>query len=152
MSTIIIGEGLTNDVLSPQYQFQASRENVGQREIERLLGQGKTFGEGPLPAFLRAAAQARNNGAALELLFLQPADDAEDASSGAAMGDRRIGPPVVLVNTCICGIGAAPSDALWALNDSRVILPIRMDRRLLLDFGSANSRVHLFSSSLALGR
>ena len=84
MSTIIIGEGLTNDVLSPQHQFQASRENVGQREIERLLGQGKTFGEGPLPAFLRAAAQARNNGAALELLFLQPADDAEGASSGAA--------------------------------------------------------------------
>ncbi len=84
MSTIIIGDGLTNDVLSPQHQFQASRENVGQREIARLLGKGKAFGEGPLPAFLRAAVQARSQGAAPELLFLQPAGEAADAPSGAA--------------------------------------------------------------------
>ena len=84
MGTIIIGDGLTNDVLSPQHQFQASRENVGQREIARLLGKGKAFGEGSLPTFLRAAAEARNNGAALELLFLQPGDDEEDGSSAGA--------------------------------------------------------------------
>ena len=84
MSTIIIGAGLTNDVLSSQHQFQASRENVGLREIARLLGKAKTFGEGPLPAFLWAAVEARSKGAALELLFLQPAGDAAEAPSGAA--------------------------------------------------------------------
>ena len=57
---------------------------MGQREIARLLGKGKAFGEGSLPTFLRAAAEARNNGAALELLFLQPGDDEEDGSSAGA--------------------------------------------------------------------
>ena len=40
-NTIIIGDGLTNDILSPQHQFQGVKGHVGQREIERLFGKGR---------------------------------------------------------------------------------------------------------------
>jgi len=69
MHRIIIGDGLTNEILSPQHQYQTSRGNVGQREIALLLGRGKTFGDGPLPTFLRSAAAA---GDSVDLLFLRP--------------------------------------------------------------------------------
>lgn len=74
MSTIIIGDGLTNDVLSPAHQFEASKENVGQREIARLLGKGKSFGDGPLPSFLRHALEARTRGESVHLVLLQRAE------------------------------------------------------------------------------
>jgi hypothetical protein len=47
MHRVIIGEGLTNEVLSPQHQYQTASGNVGQREIGHLLGKGKSFGDGP---------------------------------------------------------------------------------------------------------
>jgi ADP-ribose pyrophosphatase len=72
MHRIIIGVGLTNEVLSPQHQYQTAAGNVGQREIALLLGKGKSFGAGPLPTFLRSAAAARASGEAVELLFLRP--------------------------------------------------------------------------------
>ena len=69
--TIIIGDGLTNAVLGRQHQFQGVKGNVGQREIERLLGKGRAFGEGPLPTFLH---QATRDAAEVAVLLLQTAD------------------------------------------------------------------------------
>lgn len=67
--TIVIGDGLTRDVLSPDHPHRAAHENVGDREIERLFGRGKYYGEGPLPTFLRAVAESGlANGCSLVLL------------------------------------------------------------------------------------
>jgi hypothetical protein len=68
MRTIIIGDGLGRDVLSPELPFRESRQSVGRAEIERLLGRGKAFGEGPLPTFLREAVAARDRGVELVLV------------------------------------------------------------------------------------
>jgi ADP-ribose pyrophosphatase len=73
--TIVIGDGLTNAVLGRQHQFQGVKGNVGQREIERLLGKGRAFGEGPLPTFLH---QATRDAGEVAVLLLQ---DAEAAGS-----------------------------------------------------------------------
>ena len=56
MHTVIIGSGLTNSRLSTQNRYLVSEATVGQYEIDRLMGKGKTHGAGPLPTFLAAAA------------------------------------------------------------------------------------------------
>ncbi len=75
MQTIIIGDGLARDVLSPDLPFRDSRRNVGRAEIERLLGRGKAFGAGPLPTFLERAVGARG----VEVVLL---DELGEATSG----------------------------------------------------------------------
>ena len=90
MHRIIIGDGLTNEILSPQHQYQSSKGNVGQREIALLLGKGKTFGDGPLPAFFRSAAAARAAGESVDLLLLRPTSDAskrDEAATGSGPDD-----------------------------------------------------------------
>jgi ADP-ribose pyrophosphatase len=62
MTAIIIGIGLDNRFLSPDVAFLARKESIGETEIARLLGRGKAFGQGPLPMFLRSAAEAINSG------------------------------------------------------------------------------------------
>ena len=69
--TIIVGDGLTKDILSLEHPYQISKSNVGRREIERLMGKGKAFGDGPLPSFLREAIEARSHGAAVQLVLLK---------------------------------------------------------------------------------
>jgi hypothetical protein len=75
MHTIIIGDGLTSDVLSPEHQFQGSRSNIGPREVARLMGRGKSFGEGPLPTFIAQAAEARSGGAPVSLVIIKSVAD-----------------------------------------------------------------------------
>ncbi|MHC4066835.1 MAG: phosphotransferase, partial [Planctomycetota bacterium] len=90
MHRIIIGDGLTNEMLSPQHQYQTSKGNVGQREIALLLGKGKTFGDGPLPTFLRSAVAARAASETVDLLFLKPTSDSfegEETAKGSGPGD-----------------------------------------------------------------
>ena len=53
---IVIGDGLVRAVLSPEKRFQGIPANLGAQEIGRLMGRGRRYGEGPLPALLRAAA------------------------------------------------------------------------------------------------
>jgi ADP-ribose pyrophosphatase len=90
MHRIIIGDGLTNEILSPQHQYQTAKGNVGQREIALLLGKGKTFGDGPLPTFLRSAAAAHADGESVDLLFLRPtsgASEQDEAATGPGPND-----------------------------------------------------------------
>jgi ADP-ribose pyrophosphatase len=79
MYTIIIGDGLTEDFLSPEVQYIAGKSSVGQYEIDRLMGKGRHFGQGPLPAFLRQATSARQNGASIGLLFLRNTYEFDEA-------------------------------------------------------------------------
>jgi ADP-ribose pyrophosphatase len=84
MHRIIIGDGLTNEVLSPQHQYQSAPGNVGQREVSLLLGRGKSFGDGPLPTFLRCAAEARVDGESVDLLLLRPVPGASEMGKDVA--------------------------------------------------------------------
>ena len=62
MTAIIIGIGLDNRFISPDVAFLARKQSIGEAEIARLLGRGKTFGQGPLPVFLKHAADAIASG------------------------------------------------------------------------------------------
>ncbi len=70
MHTIIIGEGLTNEVLSPQHHFLQLPQNVGQREIDRLMGRGKESGKGPVPTILEQVLAARRTGSNIAVILL----------------------------------------------------------------------------------
>ncbi|MHC4079779.1 MAG: NUDIX domain-containing protein [Planctomycetota bacterium] len=73
MTAIIIGIGLDNRFISPDMAFLARKESIGEAEIARLLGRGKTFGQGPLPMFLKHAADAITSGGNLaEFLISRP--------------------------------------------------------------------------------
>lgn len=61
MRAIVIADGLTKDFLSLEQPFVEARNNLGRAEIDRLLGRGKGYGEGPLSAFLQAIATAANS-------------------------------------------------------------------------------------------
>jgi ADP-ribose pyrophosphatase len=77
--TLILGDGLDEEVLSPQVRHLTSRTNVGEREIERLFGRGRGFGKGPLPTFLRLALEAGKAGRRVGVILLSTveAPDAE---------------------------------------------------------------------------
>jgi hypothetical protein len=77
MSTIIIGDGLTREVLSPELPYRESRQNIGQAEVTRLLGRGRSFGEGPLPLFLRRAVEDGDDGGGGGVIFLATLPDSE---------------------------------------------------------------------------
>ncbi len=82
MFTIVIGDGLTNEFLSPEVQFQTCPLNVGRHEIDRLLGAGPDFGNGVLPRFLREAASAGKHGANTALLLLRSAESGVGSDPG----------------------------------------------------------------------
>jgi len=65
---IVIGDGLTRGILSPEKQFLGIQMNLGAREIGRLMGAGRAFGKGPLPSFLHSVADAGHEGPKLVLL------------------------------------------------------------------------------------
>ena len=82
MFTIVIGDGLTNEFLSPEVQFQTCPLNVGRQEIDRLLGAGPDFGDGVLPKFLREAASAAKHGTNSALLLLRSTDSSVGSDRG----------------------------------------------------------------------
>ncbi len=85
MFTIVIGDGLTNEFLSSEIQYQTCPRNVGRQEIDRLLGAGPAYGSGVLPRFLREVASARKDGANTRLLLLRSAEN--NARSPLGGGD-----------------------------------------------------------------
>ena len=80
MRAIVVADGVTKENLSPDHPHRVSHENVGDREIERLVGWGKLYGEGPLATFLSAvSATASSQGACGLVLLAPPRQDAADA-------------------------------------------------------------------------
>ena len=111
--TIILGDGLNKDVLSPQSRYLASRSNVGEREIERLFGRGRSFGKGPLPAFLRLALEKGKDGPVSVILL---ASEEESADGDQARSEPRLAPPLdeiaELGRVISCQPGRIPWDEL----------------------------------------
>jgi len=82
---IVIGDGLTRGMLSPEKQFQGVQANLGIREIGRLMGAGRAFGTGPIPTFLRQVADAGPQGPKLILLKDRPGE------AGGTEASRELG-------------------------------------------------------------
>jgi ADP-ribose pyrophosphatase len=68
--TVAIGMGLSERVLGRDLQRQGDPIHVGRAEAERLMGEGRDFGRGPLPSFLGQLDLACQGGAQLGLLLL----------------------------------------------------------------------------------
>jgi hypothetical protein len=96
--------GLTNAVLSPDHQFQGSQSNVGQREIARLMGRGKSFGQGPLPTFLKHAVELQARGGPVSVVLLAEKD---------ADGALGLVPPIDEVASDASIIVTPPSEIPW---------------------------------------
>jgi len=95
MFTIIIGNGLTNGNLSSQQRFLNDESTVGQYEIDRLMGEGRFFGAGPLPTFLAEAEKAASTGSPVGVIILRPDDDDEahqlvDCIKSSVIGARML--------------------------------------------------------------
>jgi ADP-ribose pyrophosphatase len=80
---VVVGVGLSNDVLSPEPRHLAGWRSVGRRESARLLGRGRALGDGPLPRFLSEVAETEG----LSLVWLSHAepDGADDERDGTAL-------------------------------------------------------------------
>jgi ADP-ribose pyrophosphatase len=88
VSKIIICDGLTRETMSPELRYQSSRSNIGRPEISRLLGIGRSFGQGPLPRFLKLAVDAaRTDGAEVKLLFLCDIATSQEAAQNSQLLD-----------------------------------------------------------------
>jgi hypothetical protein len=90
MRTIVIADGLTKDYLGSEEPFAGSRRNVGRAEIDRLLGRGKAYGSGPLPAFLRAVGESSKAGADLRLVLLRGEEPVPDILEPVLMDAHEI--------------------------------------------------------------
>ncbi len=77
--TIIIGDSLINDFMSPEKRFRDVKVHMGRREVDRLMGEGETYGDGPIPAYLQEALHAKRGGADIHMLFLNDSHDPSDS-------------------------------------------------------------------------
>ena len=109
--TIVLGDGLEEEVISPQMRYFDSRTHVGEREVERLFGRGRGYGQGPLPTFLEAALERRESGARVGVILLAHVDERADA--GAALAERRFGPPLDAVAARAPVIGCPDGRVPW---------------------------------------
>jgi ADP-ribose pyrophosphatase len=78
--TVAIGMGLSESVLGRDLQRECNPTHVGRAEVERLMGEGREFGHGPLPSFLSQLDLACQTGAQLGLVLI--CDDLQQASEG----------------------------------------------------------------------
>ena len=88
MRAIVVADGVTKENLSPDHPHRVSHENVGDREIERLVGWGKRYGEGPLATFLSAVSAIASSQGACGLVLLAP--PRQDADGDCSELDRLL--------------------------------------------------------------
>ena len=113
MHRIIIGDGMSNEILSPQYQYQEAKGNVGLRESALLLGKGKAFGRGPLPVFLRGTAAARAAGEPVELMLLRPVEGEMEADQAAGSSAHDFVEPIAEISENALIIDSDPGVLPW---------------------------------------
>lgn len=109
---IVIADSLVRETLSPERQFHGIPSNLGAREIARLMGRGRAYGEGPLPSLVRAAAEP---GGRTGLVLLREVASADAASSSQDPLSDWVDPVRSVVDrapTLDCPRGRIPSRAL----------------------------------------
>jgi ADP-ribose pyrophosphatase len=87
MYTIIIGHGLTENVLNPEVQYSTLKSSAGIREINRLMGQGRHYGEGPLPTFLKNAETLSKNSEEIGIILLKDKSNVSPGTSDSLEPD-----------------------------------------------------------------
>jgi hypothetical protein len=78
---IVVADSLVRSTLSPEKQFNGLPSNLGAREIARLMGRGRAYGDGPLPRLIRASAES---GASTRLILLREEAESAGAHSESA--------------------------------------------------------------------
>jgi ADP-ribose pyrophosphatase len=78
MYSIIIADGLTNDFCSVDPQFQNISLNIGIDEINRVWGDGESFGKGVIPTFLKTAIEYKSSGSKIGFILLRDLHDPSD--------------------------------------------------------------------------
>ena len=114
---IVIADGLTREFLSPDHPYRSSHENVGDREIERLVGRGKAHGDGPLVAFLEAVAGDTVRTGVPGRILLTPGSAEEPGEADLAPGSGVIDPLEPLMDDAVvvsAAGGVVPAEALAA--------------------------------------
>ena len=112
--TIILGDGLEEEVISPQVRFFDSRNHVGPREVERLFGRGRGFGQGPLPTFLRAALELRQSGERVGVILLAHVPETDETEgNGENLAETRFGPALGAVAARSSVIGCPGGHIPW---------------------------------------
>ena len=143
---IVIADGLTREVLSPERQFIGQAASVGEQEISRLMGRGRDFGRGPLPKFLREVLGASAEGEVGVLWIRDEASESDDSDACAPvepLAGLLEGVPTVLSSSAripgdrltqaICDLtGEAESDVRGGRIDaSFLVLGCHTDQRVL---------------------
>ena len=112
MKTIIIADGLTPEVFSPAVMHQSQPVNLGRQEIGRLVGIGRTAGQGPLPRFIAAASSLEEQDPdSVRLIFICDSPDGDGADPATA--DRLLAEPFVSMAQGRQVIPAAPGVVPW---------------------------------------
>jgi len=112
--TIVLGDGLEEEVISPQVRYFDSRAHVGEREVGRLFGRGRGYGRGPLPTFLRAALARGESGERVGVILLAHVDEANEEPG--ALAETRFAAPLdaLATRTTVirCPAGRVPWERL----------------------------------------
>jgi ADP-ribose pyrophosphatase len=112
MRTIIVGDGLTKEFLSAEEPFASSRNNVGRSEIDRLLGRGKAFGQGPLPSFLRLAGEKAAMESGVGLILIGGSDSPRGGSESEPTDPKQAFPEILADSVSLATIVESPGDAI----------------------------------------
>jgi len=95
-STVVIGTDLSDSVIGADVRLLGRPGHVGRAESERLMGAGRSYGSGPLPAFLSELDAARRAGSHVGVLLLTDSDDADAAAPLTPLlcdAERVLAPP-----------------------------------------------------------
>ncbi len=71
MFTIVFAFNMINDFINPDTRFLDKRVNIGESEIDRLMGRGESYGKGILPVFLNEVEKEREAGRHIDLIFVR---------------------------------------------------------------------------------
>ncbi len=112
---IVIADSVVRGTLSPERQFHGIPSNLGAREIARLMGRGRAYGEGPLPSIIRAAAASGGRTGLVLLREVAPQDEAgaSNGVSGAREALAEWVDPVRSVAAAASALDCAPGRIPW---------------------------------------
>jgi ADP-ribose pyrophosphatase len=107
---IVIADNLVRSTLSPERQFSGIPSNVGAREVARLMGRGREYGDGPIPRLLRGIA-SDSGGTGLILLR----EEAPGGPDGDGPGDTLAEwvEPVAPVAESVPVVSCPPGRIAW---------------------------------------
>jgi ADP-ribose pyrophosphatase len=106
-TTVAIGVGLTDSVLGLEERYLGSANHVGRAVSERLLGAGRGYGQGILPAFVSELVGARRVGARVGVILLRGNGDGRSSRAESLIA------PLAPYADCAEVVISAPGQIPW---------------------------------------